>query len=235
MANNSNRLHLTRDQLAAFLKDPKSIKQFERLFASADATQPETLDGVQYAADNALAGANAALAQSYDLRQGVEEIHAAPPRIIPRARPYGTFYRTTTQTAAAINTPYGVVFDRTDLSTGVWLGTPTSRVYVGSAGVYNFQFSAQLNKASATAKNVFIWARISGVDQAASATQVTLSGSNSAHVAAWNFVYRMAKDDYFELMWSTDDTACQLVGAGAVAPVPSIPSVILTVTDNISV
>ena len=128
-----------------------------------------------------------------------------------------------------------MVFDVTDLSVGVWLGTPTSRVYVANPGVYNFQFSAQLVKVSATAKQVYIWARINGLDQTASATQVTLSGASSAHVAAWNFVYRMAKDDYFELMWSTDDTGCQLIGAGAVAPVPSIPSVILTVTDNISI
>jgi hypothetical protein len=235
MAVNSNRLNLTRDQLAAFLKDPKSIKQFERLFATADATQPETIDGVQYSADAAYASANAALSQATDLRGRVDLLEAAPPHIIPRQRPYGTFYRSTTQTAAAINTAYGVVFESTDLSLGVWLGTPTSRVYVANAGVYNFQFSAQLNKASGSAKHVYIWARISGVDQAASATQVTLAGSSSAHVAAWNFVYQMAKDDYFELMWSTDDTRCELVGAGAVAPVPSIPSVILTVTDNISV
>lgn len=231
----STSLKLTRDQLAAFLKDPKSIKQFERLFASADAAQPETIEGVQYSADAAYAGANAALSQANDLRSRVNHLEAAPPRIIPRTRPYGTFYRAATQTAAAINTAYGVVFDTTDLSIGVWLGSPASRIYVGNAGVYNFQFSAQLNKPTATAKNIYIWARISGVDQAASATQVTLSGSNAAHVAAWNFVYKMGKDDYFELMWSTDDTGCQLVGAGAVAPVPSIPAVILTVTDNISV
>ena len=231
----SKPLKLTRDQLAAFLKDPKSIKQFERLFSVADATQPETIEGVQYAADGAFYAANAALSQAADLRVQVDHLQAAPPRIIPRARPFATFYSTTTQTAAAINTAYGVTFDQTDLSVGVWLGSPSSRIYCATAGVYNFQFSAQLNKASAVAKNVYMWARISGVDQAASATQVTLSGSNSAHVAAWNFVYRMAKDDYFELMWSTDDTGCQIVAAGAVAPVPSIPSVIMTVTDNISV
>ena len=235
MANSSNRLHLTRDQLAAFLKDPKSIKQFERLFASADATQPETLEGVQYSADGGFAAANAALAQSADLRRRMDEHEAAPPRIIPRAHPYGTFYSDVTQTAAAINTAYGVTFNRTDLSVGVWTGTPTSRIYIGSPGVYNFQFSAQLNKASGSAKHVYFWARINGVDQTASATQVTLAGSSSAHVAAWNFVYRMAKNEYFELMWSTDDTGCQIVAAGAVAPVPSIPSVIMTVTDNISV
>jgi hypothetical protein len=38
--------------------------------------------------------------------------------------------------------------------------------------------------------------------------------------------------DYFELVFSTDDIDCQILAVGAAAPVPAIPSVILTVTDN---
>lgn len=147
---------------------------------------------------------------------------------------YGTFYDTTTQTAAAINTAYAMTFNQTDLSYGVELGTPTSRVYVRSEGIFNIQFSAQLNKASAAIGNVYIWFRINGVDQANSATQVSLSGSNAASVAAWNFVYKFKSGDYFELMWSTSDTGCQIQAAAASGVVPGIPSIILTVTDNIS-
>lgn len=147
---------------------------------------------------------------------------------------YGTFYDTTTQTAAAINTAYAMTFNTPDLSYGVELGTPASRVYLRSEGVYNIQFSCQLNKASASLGNIFIWFRINGVDQANSATQVSLAGSNAAAVAAWNFVYRFKADDYFELMWSASDTGCQITAAGASSPVPAIPSIILTVTDNIS-
>ena len=146
---------------------------------------------------------------------------------------HGVFYDTTTQTAAVINTAYPVTFNTTQIVKGVYIGTPTSRVYVDRLGTYNFQFSAQLNKASASAKNVFIWYRVNGVDAANSATDVTLAGSSSAVVAAWNFVVEMNAGDYFELMWSTDDTGCQIVSVTATAPVPGIPSVILTVTDNI--
>lgn len=147
---------------------------------------------------------------------------------------YGTFYDTTTQTAAATGTAYAMTFNTTDLSYGVELGTPTSRVYVRSEGIFNIQFSAQLNKASAAIGNVYIWFRINGVDQANSATQVSLSGSNAASVAAWNFVYKFKSGDYFELMWSTSDTGCQIQAATASGVVPGIPSIILTVTDNIS-
>ena len=150
------------------------------------------------------------------------------------AKRHGVFYDTATQTAAAINTAYPITINSTSISDGVYIGTPTSRVYVDRIGTYNFQFSLQLIKASASAKNVFIWYRVNGVDAANSATSVTLAGSNAAVVAAWNFVIELNAGDYFELVWSTDDTGCQIYAAAASAPVPAIPSVILTVTDNIN-
>jgi len=147
---------------------------------------------------------------------------------------YGSFYDTTTQSAAAINTAYPITLNSTALTSGVYIGSPTSRVYVDRIGTYNFQFSLQLKKSSATAKEVYIWYRVNGVDAANSATQVTLQGSNAAAVAAWNFVVPMNAGDYFELVWSTDDTGCQIVSIASSSPVPAIPSVILTVTNNIN-
>lgn len=52
-------------------------------------------------------------------------------------------------------------------------------------------------------------------------------------MAAWNFVLSLKAGDYFELMWSVSDTSVQIVAQAASAPVPAIPSVILTVTNNI--
>jgi len=147
---------------------------------------------------------------------------------------YGAFYDTSTQTAAAINTAYPITLNSTTITNGVYIGTPASRVYVDRPGIYNFQFSCQLNKSTASAKNVFIWYRLNGNDAANSATQVTLAGTSAASVAAWNFVLNMNAGDYFELVWSTDDTSCSIVAAAAAGPVPAIPSVILTVTDNIN-
>ena len=101
--------------------------------------------------------------------------------------------------------------------------------------MYNFQFSCQLDKSSGSAKSVYIWPRIDDVDVANSATEVTLAGSNAATVAAWNFVYNLSANSYFELMWSAEDTGCIMPASAAVAPVPAIPAIIMTVTDNISV
>ena len=150
------------------------------------------------------------------------------------AKSYGAFHDTTTQTAAAINTAYPILFNSTDVSSGVSIGTPTSRIVCSTTNVYNFQFSAQLRKASASAAKVWIWCRVNGVDITESAGEITLAGSNAAIIASWNYVLPMTASDYFELVWATDSTACEIIHLTATAPVPGIPSIILTVTDNIS-
>ena len=142
---------------------------------------------------------------------------------------YGSFYDTTTQSAAAINTAYAMTFDTTALSSGVSRGSPTSRIVVTNAGVYNFQFSAQLHKTSASVGYVYIWFRVNGTDITDSASKIALSGSQAETIAAWNYIATMAASDYFQIMWSTDSTACQLLHNTTVSPVPGIPSVILTV------
>lgn len=147
---------------------------------------------------------------------------------------YGVFYDTSSQTAAAINTAYPITINSTTITNGAYIGSPTSRVYVDRIGIYNFQFSIQLTSTSSSAKNVYIWYRVNGVDAANSATSVTLVGNNAAAVAAWNFVVSMDAGDYFELVWSTDNTSAQITAAAASSPVPAIPSVILTVTNNIN-
>ena len=145
----------------------------------------------------------------------------------------GAFYDTTTQSAAAINTAYAITLDNTSLTQGVSIGTPTSRVYVDRTGSYNIQFSLQLISTNAASKDVYIWADVNGTSVPNSATKLTMSGSSNSYVAAWNFVIRMSAGDYFRLMWSTSNTNVQIARIAASAPVPAIPSVILTVASNI--
>ena len=127
-----------------------------------------------------------------------------------------------------------MTFNTTDLSFGVTVGSPTSRIYVDTQGVYNIQFSAQLDKTTAPVGLIYIWLRVNGTNVANSATQIRIQGNNAETVAAWNFLANLKAGDYFELMWSVDDTTIQIVSSAAAAPVPGIPSVILTVSDNIS-
>jgi hypothetical protein len=179
---------------------------------------------------------SALLSQYAQLATDVQALALGPAETpqLPRKR-YGSFYDTTTQIAALINTAYGMTFNATDLSTGVTLGTPTSRVYVDTHNVYNIQFSAQLDKTSGGTANVWIWLRKNGVDIPNSASQVRIQGNDAETIAAWNFLLDMNAGDYFELMWEVDDVSVEITAFAATAVHPAVPSIILTVSDNISV
>lgn len=183
----------------------------------------------------ALQQQTASVDQLAELAKQVEALAVSPSHTPHyRNRAYGSFYDTTTQTAAAINTAYGITFDTTELSNAVYVGSPTSRIYVDKIGVYDIQFSAQLDNTSGGSHLIYLWLRKNGTDVPYSASQVRLKGTDGELVAAWNFVQQLNAGDYVELMWSVSDTSVQILSQAAAAPVPAIPSVLLTVTDNIS-
>ena len=129
---------------------------------------------------------------------------------------------------------YTVDISQTVTSTTI-SATKASRVQVTAAGVYNFQFSAQLDSTSGGDHIIYIWIRKNGTNVTDSASQVRLKGNDSELVAAWNWLVSLAANDYVELMYSVEDTGVQILAVAASSPVPGIPSIILTVADNISV
>ena len=157
-----------------------------------------------------------------------------PPPRQHRTPRYGSFYDTTTQTAAVINTAYGITFNTTDLSFGVTIGSPTSRIYIDRPNVYNVQFSAQVDKTAGGVGFVWIWLRKNGVNVPDSSGQIRIQGNNAELVVGWNYIIELNAGDYIELMWEVDNTSVILLAEAASAVHPSVPSIILTVTDNIS-
>lgn len=144
---------------------------------------------------------------------------------------YGAFSDTTTQEAASINTPYAMTFNTTDASNGVSRGSPTSRLVVTEQGVYNIQFSAQLDKKSGATGIIHIWLRKNGTDVPNTASKVAIQGTAAEVVAAWNFIIQLEPSNYVELMWAVDDTNVILHAASATSVWPAVPSVICTVTQ----
>jgi hypothetical protein len=143
-------------------------------------------------------------------------------------KPHGSYYDTTTQAnAAAVN---AMKLNSTVEQFAVRIGSPTSRILVSETGIYNIQFSAQLDKDNSSAHTIYIWLRINGVDVPHSASKVTMKDSSSEMVLAWNFVVTLRSGDYFEIMWSSTDSTMVLLAEPAAGSVPQIPSVILTVT-----
>jgi hypothetical protein len=183
----------------------------------------------------ALEASQQAVFDPTNLQASLQALEVAPmytPQL-PRLR-YGSFYDTTDQTAALTNTAYSMTFNTTDITNGVYIGSPTSRVYVDTINIYNIQFSAQLINTAGGAHNAWIWLRKNGTDIPNSATVLRIEGNNTEAVAAWNFLLSMNAGDYFELMWEVSDVSVSLHADPATAVHPAIPSIILTVTDNIS-
>jgi hypothetical protein len=73
----TQKLNLTRDQLATFLKNQEQIKQFEKLFQVADTLSPIIVVDFEFAGDNAQATANNALAMISMLAQDTAVSDAA--------------------------------------------------------------------------------------------------------------------------------------------------------------
>lgn len=222
------------------------------LLASYDAVFGESIQSLESAPDSSTAAADVdakvnSLAQATGatptaasesdiavIQSQLQALALSPPPREYRTPRYGSFYDTTIQTAALINTAYAMTFNTTDLSVGVTVGTPTSRIYVDRSNVYNVQFSAQVDKTSGGVALVWVWLRKNGVNVPDSTGQIRIQGNNAEILAAWNYVIPLNSGDYIELMWEVDDTSVILLAEVASAVHPSVPSVILTVTDNVS-
>jgi hypothetical protein len=275
----TNKLNLTRDQLATFLKNHEQIKQFERLFADVSELEPTTLTDLSITAstagqqavlalDTALTTAQEAAVASAsaeakaqvaleqiaalqadlgvgpgtadlrallaDLRTQVEGLQMTPPPVPKRRTRYGQFYDTTTQTAALTSTAYPITFNTTDISDGVRLRSPsTSEVEVDTEGLYNFQVSIQLDCTGGSNREVWVWVRKNGADIPNSAFYVTIQNNNSELLQAFNLFANMKAGDYVQFMWAVGNTAAQLATFAASAFAPAVPSIILTVSNNI--
>ena len=247
------RLGLTRDQLAKFLVEHEQIKQFELLFSTVDEIKTTGLDSATFDAGLALAGVNKlagsqlaqdaaseasdALAIAQAARRalsGLPDPAMAPPVAPAKRVGVGTFASLVTQIALLPNVDYPIDLDVVDIERGIWRDSVnTSRVYVADGGIFNFQFSAQLDNTTGGAHRIWLWPRISGVDVPDSASQVRIQGNNAELVAAWNWVLRLAPGEYFEIVYAVSAVALEIVTFPAAGVVPAIPSVILTVTQEV--
>jgi hypothetical protein len=143
---------------------------------------------------------------------------------------HASYFDTTTQTNPVANTVNLFRYNSVETEFQITRGTPTSKIFVNNTGIYNFQFSAQLDKTGGGASVVYIWPRINGVNVPNATTKVVIDGPNNEIVPAWNFVLIMEAGDYFELAWQSSDTAVVILAEAAASNYSAIPSIIMTVT-----
>ena len=139
----------------------------------------------------------------------------------------GEFFSNTRQSGSA-----GVSGSLTFTSTANLVGTSlvsNTRLTVANAGIYNVQFSAQI-ETSAGADTVHIWFKKNGNNINDSATKVVLA-NNTAQVMTVNILDEAAANDYYELAYQTLNGHATILAETASGNIPAIPSVIATITQ----
>jgi len=160
----------------------------------------------------------------------IEALELAPrsPELTPIS--YGSFYSTQTQAATVINTATAITYNNADTAYGIYRDpADSSKIKVSRPAIYNVQFSIQVDKTSGGTGNFYIWPAINGTAVPNSASLVQIQGNNAEIFSAANFFLPLSNGDYFQLYFSVSDLSVQLQQFAASAPVPAIPSIILTV------
>jgi hypothetical protein len=146
---------------------------------------------------------------------------------------WGSFWSDQTQTNPTPAIIRSITLNHSDTDNNGVTIQSNSQITCANAGVYNIQFSAQLEKTDNGVDLVEIWLSKNGTNIADTNTKVTLNGNGAKAVAAWNFLIKLNAGDYIELKWYSADTHAQILAEPAVtSPLnlarPAIPSIILT-------
>ena len=156
---------------------------------------------------------------------------------------YGAWQDDVTQTAAASNTGYAMIFRTEDITpNGISIvnngsGLPT-RITFANTGIYNLQFSSQFQNLSNAPQDVTVWLRKNGTDVPGSAGVEGLEARKNPGdpyhiIVSWNYLLSVIGGEYYELIWSTSDhTNVTMDYYPAGSPPPSAASVILTITQQ---
>ena len=147
----------------------------------------------------------------------------------------GSFYDTTNQTGVA-----GAVLTMGLNNSDSWNNGVSivsgSQITIANPGVYNVQFSAQMQKtAGNTASHAHIWLSQNGTDVPNSASQLGFPSNSVYVVAAWNFFFKTTSaNEYVQLKWeinSNVDNGIIIQSAAATGDIPAIPGLIVTVNQ----
>jgi hypothetical protein len=148
----------------------------------------------------------------------------------------GQFWSNASQTVASANTEYQFAFNNADANSNVVLGTgaSNSRVIINETGLYNIQFSAQVDKAlgGGTTASAYIWFKKNGTAIPDSAGFITLD-QNLQVVQSWNLLANVANvGDYYEIAYAASATVFSFptIAGNAIIGYPASPSIIVTVT-----
>lgn len=152
-------------------------------------------------------------------------------RQIVLADGYAQFIRTTNQQAATINTAYGIAWDTMAFGDGIALDpTDNTKIVFPETGKFILSFSAELKSNSSSAKTIWIWPRINGVDADGTTMKTTLDTNNQDIVVSRTAIFEMQAGQYLQAMFAVDDVNIWIDAPAATAFAPSAPAATLSIT-----
>jgi len=152
---------------------------------------------------------------------------------IEQQKYYGEFTKTDTQTPAAANTAYALTFTTTEFGKGVTRGSPTSRIVMANAGLYNFSVSVQITSTNSSQKSVWVWFRKNGTTDFPNSARIASTSLNGGYlVVSLSELSSILAGDYVEVMYASDDTNISIATVAATAFAPAAPAAILAVTQT---
>ena len=152
-------------------------------------------------------------------------------RQIVLADGYASFVRSTSKTAAAINTAEAIGWDTPTYNSGVSLNpSDNTKIVFEEAGTYLLAFAVELLSSSSSAKNAWFFPRIGGVDVPGSTIKVTMAANSHYLVMSRSAIFQMTAGSYLQAMWAVDDTALTIDAPASTAFAPSSPAVTLAIT-----
>lgn len=147
---------------------------------------------------------------------------------------YLSIYSTSSQPLLVSGAAQPVTFTSVWASQGVQL-SGSSYIVFEKAGVYEFNFVAQVTNAENTVYDSWFWIKYNGSNFPNSTTQLTLQPRKninlpSAQLMSISIIGTAQNDnDYIELYWTGENTFTALTETPATAVVPETPSIIASI------
>jgi hypothetical protein len=152
---------------------------------------------------------------------------------------WGSFWDSTSQYVATINTPTAILLRSGDLANyGVAIAS-NNRITVLYPGIYSITFSIQFSNSDSQIHDANVWLRKNDsgtpgdVPNSDSRFSIISShgGVHGNVIGTVNFVMELAANDYIELMWAATNLNVYIHAEDAGASNPAIPGIICTVTQ----
>lgn len=147
---------------------------------------------------------------------------------------FGAFSSYVTQTGST-TAQTKLLFEVSDFTYGVT--APSSQIKVGKPGIYNLQFSVQVENNDTAPQDMFIWLSKTGTAIAGSTGKIGMparkgAGNPSHDIKGWNYFVSLDATDYIEIYWSVTDTDVTIptYAVGTSPTKPSTASVVVTMT-----